>query len=92
MTTELTAFLTARLDDDERAARCDPARALREVAAKRAILAAWMAAEASRNRWNHPDYRSGITDGRSDALANVLRALAAVYCDHPDYLPDWRPA
>ena len=76
-------------------ARHDPARALREVEAKRAIL------RNHRPAWT--DYKDG--DG-IDRTSNecvecepsgtpdnypcpTLRILAAVYSDHPDYDPAW---
>ncbi len=62
-------------------ARHDPARVLREVAAKRAIIAA--CEEAIRNQ--------GIfgEDGGQPLAEKVLPALAAVYGDHPGYDPQW---
>ena len=57
MTSDLIAFLNARLDEAE-------ATALREVAAKREII-------------------------RVCGRVYVLRFLAAVYSDHPDYRQEW---
>jgi hypothetical protein len=104
---DLVAFLTARLDEDEAAAaaalesaglrepfqvdhwdemsrddarhfaRWDPARVLREVDAKRRILALQDPAECEPG----PYYWL--------AANAALRALAAVYADHPDYDPKW---
>lgn len=116
----LAAFLTARLDEDDAAARAaasddprarswadgksdyplvedgwhvvvvppgstwgqvrhiarhDPARALREVAFKRAILGGLQTAAG----WS------------SDNWPLSLRLFAAIYSDHPDYLPEWKP-
>ncbi|MCC4300401.1 DUF6221 family protein [Rhodococcus sp. 3-2] len=60
----------------------DPARVLREVAAKRAIISdhrRFMAEERRRmngwvpNEWDQP----------------ILKALASVYSDHPDYQHEW---
>ena len=79
---------------------CDceyPARVLREVAAKRAILAAYEEAA------EHPyDLPQGIHEGRDDwererddsvlgELEDVARHIAAVYSDHPDYRQEWAP-
>ena len=102
---DLVAFLTARLDEDEDIARYtqqeslsaalktmsgdgrhklflarhDPARVLREVEAKRRILAHAQAAEQ-----DVPDIYA------YDLAADyVLRALAAVYAGHPDYDEAW---
>jgi hypothetical protein len=63
-------------------ARHDPARVLREVEAKRAILAR---CEYVRAAFRDP--ASGLWQ-RTHADAN-LRHLAAVYSDHPDYDPAW---
>jgi hypothetical protein len=125
MTDDLIAFLNARLDEDEAAAKAaqsqderheqnmpdaemrecidlasrrernydqpwwaanmnyqltrrrfpsNPARVLREVEAKRAVILQWE---------NSP---SG-----SLVLTNALYQLAAVYSDHPDYRAEWKP-
>ena len=104
---DLAAFINARLDEDETAARGawpegifgdwmrkGSARALREAAAKRAILAA----HPVTTEVIPPGYRAGtgekfgcetchdwdgVTEGRG--YCGTLRALAAVYADHPDY-------
>lgn len=63
-------------------ARHDPTRVLAECAAKRAIL-------ADRKRM---DRSAGMDDwyaGYSDANHDALRALAAVYANHPDYETGW---
>lgn len=65
-------------------ARHDPARVLREVAAKRAILL---------------QYTDAVTDWEEDreapdavsALRIVVRLMASVYSDHPDYQQEWAP-
>jgi len=56
-------------------ARHDPARAFREVAFKRAILGQYQTAAG----WS------------SDNWPLPLRLLAAVWSDHPDYRPEWKP-
>jgi hypothetical protein len=77
--------------------RHDPARVLREVAAKRAIVAAYEEAA------EHPyDLPAGVHDGRDQdeqmrdeavlgAMEDVARHLAAVWSDHPDYRAEWSP-
>ena len=100
---DLVAFLAARLDEDEAAARAaepfyedrdlvsemvhigfdaevpqhaerhDPARVLREIAAKRAILAEMSA--SWRQSWT--------------AAFTTLYAIAAVWSDHPGYRQEW---
>lgn len=60
-------------------ARFQPARVLREVAAKRAILA--------------EHYPVDPCDAHDSALRTVVcgtvAALAAIYSDHPDFDPSW---
>jgi uncharacterized protein DUF6221 len=65
---------------------CDcgfPARVLREVEAKRAILDAYVHADG-----NSPRDRDR---GRWDAMHATVRLLAAIDRDHPDYRPEWKP-
>lgn len=119
---DLVAFLRARLDEDEAAAKKDQDapegalrysdidewgsplawlmtsdRALREVEAKRVILA------AHEHRTEYPDdpqrgfgcdtchfdRELGFPPGID--WCQTLRALADVYSDHPDYDGAWRP-
>jgi Family of unknown function (DUF6221) len=64
-------------------ARHDPARVLREVAAKRLILAEIVPLIDGMDAQIHSEWGFGpMTDYESDAL---LRIMAAVYSDHPDY-------
>ena len=82
----------ARVDDH--LARHDPARVLREAAAKRKIVA-----EHSPLHW-HPDSplrcrrcTSVTIDGKMAKLewpCPTVRALAAVWSDHEDYDPAWK--
>jgi hypothetical protein len=131
MSTDLAAFISARLDEDEAAAgagarrvgmpwraepqlgtpgglviddlglvgstggryaaehiaRHDPARVLREVAAKRKIL-----------DHHKPVRHEGRTMCHSCLGAEIswpcqtLQHLAVIWADHPDYDPDWAPA
>ncbi len=66
--------------------RHDPARVLAEVAAKRAIVAAYERAEVA--------FRMGqeYEDGMVTALDEAGEHLAYVYAEHPDYNPGWQPA
>jgi|SRR5690625_901127 len=57
-------------------ARHDPARVLAECQAKRAIIE-----QVSDIEWT----------GSYAVRDVVLGHLAAVYADHPDYQPEWRP-
>jgi hypothetical protein len=69
-------------------ARHDPARVLREVEAKRKILAAYEPVA-----WNdfrdsgEPEYAFGWAEG----LGLAVRALAEAAAAHPDYDEAWRP-
>lgn len=69
-------------------ARHDPARVLADVAAKRAIVDAFV------------EYRDELAGapgaemrdvGRMEGLEEAVRHLAAVYADHPDYDQEWTP-
>lgn len=70
--------------------RQDPARALREITAKRAIFAL---------HEPNGDYCSTCLESESDlygaeyeeAPCLNVRHLAAVYSDHPDYRQEWAP-
>jgi Family of unknown function (DUF6221) len=75
----------------------DPARVLREAEAKGAILADYQVAAQSPY-----DLPEGVHDGRDDSerladeaimdtMEAVVRALATVYSDHPDYQKEWAP-
>jgi hypothetical protein len=122
MTKWLAAFLAARLDEDEKAARSAlgwqeagsavyvaiyasswqalngyrPDRVLRDVEAKRAILAEHGPAnggrDADRCRVCTAITHTGVghTDARRfRAPCPTLLFLAAVYSDHPDYRQEW---
>jgi hypothetical protein len=115
-TDDLTAFVKARLDEDEEtanavrpkdwddigwagvgatatahAARFDPARVLREVEAKRAIVD--LASKLVGREW--PDWHKehGIAPTVREEANHLytLKILAAVYNDHPDYRQEWTP-
>jgi len=59
-------------------ARHDPARVLREIEAKRAIL--------ENSVFVMDKYAGGMY---LDFVRETLRHLAAIYSDHPDYNPKW---
>ena len=67
-------------------ARHDPARVLREVAAKRAILA-----EYERVAGSAQAYPNNATITSLGAAQTVVKALGTVYSDHPDYRGEWAP-
>jgi len=99
----LTEFLTARIDEDEEAARDsstlygqgsslyinrhNPTHVLAECEAKRGIVKYAVECE---DEWSK---RLGDRHGRAehDASQWAVSLLAAVYADHPDYDPEWRP-
>ena len=73
-------------DERNHALHQSPWRALREVEAKRAILAEY--APVAKNDGQHePEYAYGWAEG----LGMAVRALAAIYRDHPDYRQEWAP-
>ncbi len=66
--------------------RHDPARVLAECEAKRAIIAAYR-----EGLWVDPGNRQECAAAVSaEPAASMMRALAAVYADHPDYRDEWR--
>jgi len=70
-------------------ARHDPAWVLRDVAAKRAILARYqevLAECATMLRANRPR-----VFGEHDGLRKAVEELAAIDSGHPDYQPEWAP-
>jgi Family of unknown function (DUF6221) len=70
--------------DAEHIARHDPARVLREVEAKRKILALHVCAAAELD--GSPGNPEVV--GWAKAAAVAARDVAAVYSDHPDYSAD----
>jgi len=66
--------------DAEFMAHHDPARALREIAAKRFLIDQWA------DRYSTNPHIVGYEE--ADA-ADVLHTLASVYADHPDYCREW---
>lgn len=123
---DLTAFITARLDEDEaiakaaanrhwltddniitlhpehdgdgfmswptradaqHAANHDPARVLREVAAKRAIVARYERGAAG----ELPEWTAGreLIQAALAVLRAALSDLASTWSDHPDYRCEW---
>jgi hypothetical protein len=100
---DLIAFITARLDEDEadidtrdhdsgqcdylRGVHLEPERALREVAAKRAILKQY---QDSRNLLSKQETYDLVRAGVA-ALRVAVMFLATVWSDHPDYRQEWAP-
>lgn len=79
----IAEFLEARIDEDETTPRTEKVSA--ECAAKRMIIAQWYAATED----GDDDSVNEIASGIIIALRDVLRALASVYGNHPDYIPEW---
>jgi hypothetical protein len=65
-------------------------RILREIEAKRAILATHEAVLADCHSVGQPARRPRKY-GEYDGLHKAVAELAAVYSDHPDYRPGWKP-
>jgi hypothetical protein len=88
----LIAFLNARLDEDEARAKRGQSdgwlfgsRALREIEAKRAIMADHYASDRL-------EYGDPLCARCFDLHpCDVLFHLATVYSDHPDYRQEWAP-
>jgi hypothetical protein len=68
-------------------ARHDPARVLREVDAKRAVVQGYE--RALENRRAHPGDLASA--GALLALHGAVKHLALPFADHPDYRPEWAP-
>lgn len=84
---ERIVFLRARLADDAQTAT--EGRALRELAAKQAVLSSLERLVAL-----HPHVAEDEHHRYYDTFWTTLWVLlqfAAVYDTHPDYRPDWRP-
>jgi hypothetical protein len=71
-------------------ARHDPGRALREVAADRAILARY---EDCLARMEDPEYPAGVARDQAREYEDfVIPNRVAVHSDHPDYrAEEWKP-
>ncbi|MFE7535214.1 DUF6221 family protein [Streptomyces rhizosphaericola] len=83
--TRIATFDPEMAADERHIMRQDPARTLREVEAKRRILRAHA-------KWCEGRCEAKYPEGGFDAAHYwSIKALAAVYADHPDYLQEWRP-
>lgn len=74
----------------EHIVRHDPARVLREVAAKRKTLQRAVEAIAEAQGAGHWSAVEGEFHGRSHAYQDVLRDLAEHWADHEDYQESWQ--
>lgn len=93
---ELLAFLNARLDEDERHLKSNAhhlwtKRPLREVAAKRAVIAMHDELWRLYRTFEQAGEPGPISLGRAQGLWRAVRLVGAVYSDHPDYRPEWKP-
>lgn len=81
--------INGRLADAAHISRHDPARVLREVEAKRAILA--VHAQLNGSIWCQTCDPGADPFGDSEAWypCRTMRLLAAVYIDHADYQQEW---
>lgn len=80
----LVEFLTARLDEDERWA-LGASAPLREVGAKRRIIALAEQAEEASNTAVGDDYMMAAM-----YMTDTIKLLALPYADHEDYRAEWR--
>lgn len=67
--------------------RHDPARALREIAAKRALIDKFKDADLGAPYTESP--KVDHWDDWQVACYEVLSNIARIYCRHPDYRPEW---
>lgn len=77
----------APAQEAEHIARHDPARVLRDIAAKRAIVEMY----ADKADYDTPDPELEYAVGRAVGLGEAVRHLAAVWSGHPDYEEAWKP-
>lgn len=74
-------------------ARHDPARVLREIDAKRRVVAecAYWNEKLSQEAADPPKFPYPCLGEILDAVNPILRALASAYADRPGYREDWAP-
>ena len=86
-------WFTGAADDVERFVHAlTPDRVLAECKAKRQIVAEWSAADSVADAEHDAGFtwESAEFSARAEGLKGALRALAAIYADHPDFDPEWR--
>ena len=91
MSTELVQFLRDRYTEDRATAldaiAChDPARVLREVEAKCALLDRFLPDVVSADEQINEEWHAGST-----LADDLLCTMTLPYADHPDYRDEWRP-
>jgi Family of unknown function (DUF6221) len=80
-----------RKTDARHIARWDPARVLREVEAKRAVLAEHQSEPMRNVAWNGCKVCRDPSGWPQPWPCHTLRHIIAVYSDHPDYQQEWKP-
>lgn len=89
---EATGKVVADQISDRHAAhivRHDPARVLAECEAKRRVIEySWGDRLSIEGEWGSGRSREEM-DAKDD-VPDVVRALAAIYAEHPDYREEWR--
>lgn len=73
--------------------RWNPARVLAECEAKRRIVetAVHLRAEQDQHFGTPVTTEVAVAIGASSAADIIVKCLAVVYADHPDYREEWRP-
>jgi hypothetical protein len=95
MTNDLAAFVAARLDEKERRPVDTPGDevALCEVKAMRSILDLYAQTLAITQAGPGAICGRDYMDAQRELapLRAAAEALAAIWSDHPDYRPEWKP-
>lgn len=98
---DLAEFLLARISEDEASVKRGPGvvvgvpddcwgpdRVLAECEAKRAIIAGYRM--ALRDSESRVAPLAGTAKRHLAAYSRVMKSLARVYADHPDFRPEWK--
>ena len=83
-------FVEAPRRDVSHIARHDPARVLREIAAKRTMVGLHIC-QCSADCGDCDACSGAHHADPTPAPCDTLRALATIYSDHPDYRQEWTP-
>jgi hypothetical protein len=84
---DVDVFLLARIEEDEHLARVGYHTTMSQLGLER-ILRTCAARRAIVRLYREAAYR-GSPD--ADPYLVAVKTLAAIYNEHPDYKPDWRP-
>jgi hypothetical protein len=82
--------ITHEPESAEHIVRFNPARTLKEIRAKRTLIANWRALILRVEAEADPEKRAHLALTRH-GLDQVAHQLAAVHSDHADYKESWRP-